>query len=85
VSDSHTTNQFNVNNILFDRWSANAIFDKNLLSIVFFLLHLVDHFTRMGRVSVDLPKAVRVNVIRLTKKDGAAHPEKLEAVENIIG
>ena len=32
------------------KWSANAIFDKNLLSIIFFLLHIVEHFVNEGKI-----------------------------------
>ena len=66
------------------KWSANAIFDKNLLSIIFFLLHIVEHFVNEGKIhGLDLPRDLEVKIVRLKRKEGAMHPEKQIIVENL--
>ena len=66
------------------KWSANAIFDKNLLSIIFFLLHIVEHFMNEGKIQgLDLPRDLKVNIVRLKRKEGAMHPEKQTIIENL--
>ena len=66
------------------KWSANAIFDKNLLSIIFFLLHIMEHFVNEGKIhGLDLPRDLHVKIVRLRRKEGAMHPEKQTIVENL--
>ena len=66
------------------KWSANAIFDKNLLSIIFFLLHIVEHFVNEGKIlGLDVPRDLKVKIVRLKRKEGAMHPEKQTIIENL--
>ena len=66
------------------KWSANAIFDKNLLSIIFFLLHIVEHFMKEGKIlGLDVPRDLKVKIVRLKRKEGAMHPEKQTIIENL--
>ena len=58
------------------RWDAESIFDKNLLSTVHLLLHIIHHFESLqpGRVAIDLPKELKVGVIEVSKRDGITKP-----------
>ena len=68
------------------KWSVNAIFDRNLLSIIFFLLHIVEHFAKEGKISeLYLPSDLRVKIVRLKRNPGTMHPEKHTIIENLMG
>lgn len=54
--------------MLLDRWSAESIFAKDLLSTFHLILAMITHFTDQGRIQLDLPKNASVKVIRVRKK-----------------
>ena len=59
-----------------------SIYDKNLLATLRLLLQIIEHFSKQGKVLIDLPKAIKVNVITITRSDGNTKMEI--SSENLI-
>ncbi len=55
------------------RWDVDTIFEKNLLSVLHLLLAIADHFSGDGKVLIDLPNSLEVNVIKVKPT-----PEKID-------
>ena len=66
----------------FSSWDDVSIYDKNLLATLRLLLQIIEHFSKQGKVLIDLPKAIKVNVITITRSDGNTKMEI--SSENLI-
>ncbi len=64
------------------RWDAESLFDKNLLSTLSLLLAIISHFSAQGKVLIDLPNSLSVNVITVRMAEGNLRTEIIQ--ENLI-
>ena len=65
------------------RWTDESILKGNLLSNIHLLMAIVDHYTRTGRIILELPKTpLKVTVVSVSKKNGQMIYEK--SSENLI-
>lgn len=62
-----------------NKWSAEAIHSKNLISI----LHLLVAMARHWRAPVRLPEDVRVKCMIVQKRDGIVHPRAEDVMEQL--
>ncbi len=64
-------------------WNVNSIFERNLLPTVHLLLAIIKHFVKEGKALIDLPKVLKINVIKVKKELGTTKVEINS--ENLIG
>ena len=51
-------------------WTANGVFEKNVLYNLQILIALIEHFTPEGKILLELPKILSIHVVEISKNNG---------------